>query len=180
MKLRQWCCWLPVPGKPLQAVLPSFFRYLLVALALAAAIYSFVLARAKWLFQQDTAISVPAAVELVPFDSAYLARLAAWRPAQKIALLRRAVELNPFDSESWIQLGFVSEFQQHDRAGAERFYLKAAEVNKTFLPRWTLTNFYFRNDQPKEFFRWATATLAITPYSPEPYSCSLAYRPGRR
>lgn len=152
----------------MQAVLPFFVRYLLIAGALAAAIYSFVLARASWLFRQDTAISVPAAVKLVPFDSTYVARLAAWRPAEKIALLQRAVELNSFDSESWIQLGFVSEFQQHDRATAERYYLKAAEVNKMFLPKWTLTNFYFRQEQPTEFFRWASATLAITPYSPEP------------
>ncbi len=165
---RQWFCWLPFLGKALQTVLPFFLRYLLIAGALAAAIYSFVLARASWLFRQDTTISVPAAVELVPFDSTYVARLAAWRPAEKIGLLHRAVELNPFDSESWIQLGFVSEFQQHDRAGAERNYLKAAEVNKMFLPKWTLTNFYFRQDQPAEFFRWASATLAVTPYSPEP------------
>ena len=155
-------------GKSLQAVLPFVVRYLLIASALAAAIYSFVLARASWLFRQDTAISVPAAVELVPFDSTYVARLAAWRPAEKIALLHRAVELNAFDSESWIQLGFASEFQQHDRASAERYYLKAAEVNKMFLPKWTLTNFYFRQEQPTEFFHWASATLAITPYSPEP------------
>ncbi len=132
----------------MQAGLPFVVRYLLIAGALAAAIYSFVLARASWLFRQDTAISIPAAVALVPFDSTYVARLAAWRPAEKIALLHRAVELNPFDSESWIQLGFVSEFQQHDRASAERYYLKAAEVNKMFLPKWTLTNFYFRQDQP--------------------------------
>ncbi len=168
MKHKQWFCWLPPPGKSLQAVISYLIRYLLVASALAAGIYSFVLARASWLFRQDTANSVPAAVTLVPFDSAYLARLAAWRPAQKVALLHRAVELNPFDSESWIQLGFVSEFQQRETASAERYYLRAAEVDKMFLPKWTLTNFYFRQDQPAEFFRWANATLAITPYSPEP------------
>ena len=135
---------------------------------MAAALYSFLLARASWLFRQDTAISVPAAVALAPFDSAYVARLAAWKPAQKIALLHRAVGLNPFDSESWIQLGFASEFQQRDLASAERYYLKAAEVNKMFLPKWTLTNFYFRQGQPTQFFRWAKAALTVTPYSPEP------------
>lgn len=168
VRLRQWFCWLPVLSKPLQAALPFFARYLLIACALAAAIYSFVLARASWLFRQDTAISVPAAVELVPFDSTYITRLAAWRPTETITLLQQAVQLNPFDSESWIQLGFASEFKQHDRASAERYYLKAAEVNKMFLPKWTLTNFYFRQDQPAEFFHWASETLAITPYTPEP------------
>lgn len=126
------------------------------------------MASASWLFQQDTAASVPAAVSLIPFNSAYLARLAAWMPNEKVALLQRAVILNPFDSESWIQLGFVSEFQQHDLARAEKYFLRAAEVNRMFLPKWTLTNFYFRHGNIDSFFHWASATLAITPYSPEP------------
>ncbi len=85
-----------------------------------------------------------------------------------MALLCRAVALNPFDFESLIQIGFRDEFQNRDLASAERYYLEAASVNKMFLPKWTLTNFYFRNDMPGEFFHWAMATLAITPYSPDP------------
>jgi hypothetical protein len=140
----------------------------LLACSCAAAVFSFWLARAGWLFQQDTAASVPAAVDLVPFNAEYLARLAAWKPKEKIALLHRAVERNPFEFESWIQLGFASEFQSHDRASAERYYLQAAAVNKMFLPKWTLTNFYFRQGEAEQFFRWAESTLAISPYSPEP------------
>jgi tetratricopeptide (TPR) repeat protein len=143
-------------------------RYLLVAGAAAAAWYSFLLARASWLFQQDTASSVPAALNLVPYNSAYLARLAAWKQPEKIKLLQRAIELNPFDFESLIQLGLAAEFQDHDIAGAEHYYLRAAQVNKMFLPKWTLTNFYFRRNDASEFFRWAAASLAITPYAPEP------------
>ncbi|MDQ2713044.1 MAG: hypothetical protein M3Y24_12590 [Acidobacteriota bacterium] len=146
----------------------SIVRYLLVAAVLAASFYSFLLASANWLFRQDTAASVPAAAKLVPYNSAYLARFAAWKSDEKIALLHRAVALNPFDFESLIQLGLNSEFQQRDASAAERYYLKAVEVNKMFLPKWTLTNFYFRLDRKAEFFRWASATLAITPYAPEP------------
>jgi hypothetical protein len=143
-------------------------RYLLILGAAACACYSFVLARASWLFREDTVNSVPAAVSLVPYNSEYLARLAAWRQAQKPDLLHRAVQLNPFDFQSIIQLGFLSEFQQFDNSTAERYYLRAADVNKMFLPRWTLTNFYFRHQRPQDFFHWARQTLAITPYSPEP------------
>ncbi len=135
---------------------------------MAAGFYSFLLARARWLFEEDTAASIPAAVQLVPYNSAYVSRLAAWRQAEKIALLHRAIKLNPFDFESLIQLGFASEFQSHDLKTAERYYLRAADVNKMFLPRWTLTNFYFRRDRIAEFFYWAKQALAITPYSPEP------------
>jgi hypothetical protein len=146
----------------------NVFRYALLACLLAAAAYSFLLARAAWLFGQDTAASVPAAVRLAPYNSAYLGRLAAWRAGDRVALLHRAVEVNPFDFQSWIQLGFSSEFQQHDLRLAETYYLRAAAVNHMYLPRWTLTNYYFRHGDEAEFFRWANASLEITPFSPEP------------
>jgi hypothetical protein len=143
-------------------------RYSLIACAILGAFYSFLLARAAWLFEQDTASSVPKAVELVPYNSAYLSRLAAWRSNDKVALLQQAVSLNPFDFESLIQLGFDQEFRKRDIQQAERFYLRAAVVNQMFLPKWTLTNFYFRHARLPEFFRWANAALAITPFSAEP------------
>ncbi len=37
-----------------------------------------------------------------------------------------------------------------------------------FRPKWTLTNFYFRQGRRQEFFRWANASLTITPYAPDP------------
>ncbi|MBV8570779.1 MAG: hypothetical protein JO319_09205 [Acidobacteriaceae bacterium] len=143
-------------------------RYLLVSAAIAAGLYSLLLARAQYLFQEDTLLSVSAAVRLVPYNSAYVARLGSWKPKERVALLERAVALNPFDSQSWIQLGLYSELQAHDLIAAERYYRKAAEVNHMYLPKWTLTNFYFRHGREPEFFRWAEATLAITPYSPDP------------
>ncbi len=143
-------------------------RYLLIVCAAVGACYSFLLARAAWLFEQDTAVSVPKAVELVPYNSTYLSRLAAWRSDEKVALLERAVALNHFDFQSLIQLGFDQEFRKHNLPQAEHFYLQAAVVNQMFLTKWTLTNFYFRHERIPEFFRWASAALAITPYSPEP------------
>ena len=146
----------------------STLRYLLVAAALAGAYYSAIFARASFLFAQDTAASVPAAADLVPFNANYVARLAAWQADKKEALLHRAVELNPFDFESYIQLGLTTEMQRHDPAAAERYYLHAADVNHMFLPKWTLANFYFRRERPDEFFRWAKATLQISPYQADP------------
>ncbi|MGA8030202.1 MAG: hypothetical protein WB992_23920, partial [Bryobacteraceae bacterium] len=124
--------------------------------------------RASFLFQQNTAKSVPAAVRLVPYNSAYVARLADWEPNQKAALLHRAVDLNPFAAESWIQLGLSAEMEQRDVALAERYLLRAAEVDRMYLPKWTLTNFYFRQQRANEFFTWAKASLAISPFSPYP------------
>jgi hypothetical protein len=143
-------------------------RYLTIVAAIAAAFYCLILARAAHLFALDTRASVPAAVELVPYDGAYTARLAAWRPAGRNRLLRRAVELNPWDFQSWIQLGLATEMQGNDAEEAEREYLRAAAVNHMFLPKWTLINFYFRQRRPSEFFHWANAALRITPYSSDP------------
>jgi hypothetical protein len=143
-------------------------RYLIVTAAITAAFYSLTLARAAHLFALDTVASVPAAVALVPYHAAYTARLAAWRPLERDQLLHRAVELNPWDYQSWIQLGFATEMQHANTQEAERDYLRAAQVNHMFLPRWTLANFYFRQRRPGDFFHWANAALQITPYSSDP------------
>ena len=145
-----------------------FLRYLTIVGAIAAAFYSLLLARAVHLFALDTQASVSAAVRLVPYNAAYMARLAAWRPTERDTLLRRAVELNPWDFQSWIQLGLSTEMQQNNAEGAERYYLRAAAMNHMFLPKWTLTNFYFRQRRSSDFFHWANAALQITPYSSDP------------
>ena len=150
------------------ASLSRVVRYAFAAVALAGAYFCFVFARASYLFQQDTAASVPAAVRLAPYDGSYVARLAGWQPDKKIGLLHRAVELNPFDADSWIQLGLAAEMEQRDTAAAERYYLQASKVDRMFLPRWTLTNFYFRQERSSEFFLWAKASLQITPYPADP------------
>ncbi len=146
----------------------STLRYLLVAAALAGAYWSTIFARASFLFEQDTATSVPAAVDLVPYNASYVARLAAWQAPQKEALLQRALKLNPFDFGSDIQLGLAAEMQRRDLPAAEQYYLAAARVNHMFLPKWTLANFYFRHEQPDKFFAWAKACLEISPYQADP------------
>jgi hypothetical protein len=155
-------------GNSLRSIPLFLLRYLLIAALIAACGYAVILARAGYLFHEDTAKSVPAAVALVPYNSEYVARLAAWQPAQRVALLHRAVALDPCDYQSWIQLGLISELQEQNIAQAERDYRKAAQVNHMFLPKWTLMNFYFRRQNQSEFFRWAKETLAITPYSSDP------------
>lgn len=143
-------------------------RCLLIAALLTGAIFCVRFARAAFLFEQDTAVSIAKAAALVRFNSAYVEHLAAWQPERKMALLQRAVQLNPFNVDAWIQLGLISEMERHDAASAERYFLRAAEVDHMFLPKWTLTNFYFRQQNAAEFFRWARATLQISPYSPDP------------
>jgi len=142
-----------------------FLRYLLIASAIAGAYYASILARASYLFSQDTATSIPAAVQLVPYNAQYVARWAAWDTGRQISLLQRATQLDPFDYQSLIQLGLHAEIVEADPKTAETYFLKAAAVNKMFLPKWTLTNYYLRRQNSSEFFRWANQTLQVTPYS---------------
>lgn len=152
----------------LSSVSLTIVRCLFVLAALVAAYYSALFARASFLFHQETLPSALEAVKLVPYNGAYVARLSSWQPDRKIALLHRAVELNPFDVDSWIQLGLIAEMEQHDIPSAESYYLQAWQVDRMFLPRWTLTNFYFRRQASAKFFHWAEATLEITPYPADP------------
>lgn len=137
-------------------------------MALAGCYYSALLATAAYVFDRNTAASTGMAARLVPYNPKYIARLSDWEPQQRAALLQRATGLNPFDSASWIQLGLLTELDRHDPQDAERYYLKAAAVDHMFQPKWTLTNFYFRRQNEDQFFRWARATLDITPYAPDP------------
>ena len=143
-------------------------RYTLILGALAASIFAFALARASALYEQDTATSISEAVHLFPDYALYLDQLANWQPDQREALLRRSVELDPFDYDAWTRLGLLTEMQNGDVAGAEKDFLKAAEVNHMFMPRWTLTNFYYRQQNVAEFFHWAKLALEVTPYASEP------------
>jgi len=163
--------WFFLPGNFQNAAsswLNAILRCLVVGAALAGCYYSALLATAAFQFDRNTAASTAMAARLVPYNSRYIARLADWEPQQRAVLLQRATELNPFDSASWIQLGFLTELDRHDPQAAERYYLKAATVDHMFQPKWTLTNFYFRRQNEDQFFRWARATLAITPYAPDP------------
>jgi len=144
------------------------FRYAIAAAAIAAGIYAVILARASYLFHEDTAVSVAAAVHLQPHNADYLERLASWQPDERKALLERSIAENPFNYDALIRLGLLAEMQDGDNAAAERCYLRAASVNHMFLPRWTLANFYFRQQRADDFFHWTWQTLAVTPYASDP------------
>jgi hypothetical protein len=75
--------------------------------------------------------------------------------------LRRATELDPLNSAYWIQRGVHAEFRG-DLKAAERFYLEASRVSRLFGPRIALMNFYFRQGDQEQFWKWAKAAFAIS------------------
>ncbi len=60
----------------------------------------------------------------------------------------------PRDPEAWIRSALEAE-AQHNPAQAERLLLHAATLSKTWLPRWSLANFYARHDKQQSSLEWA-------------------------
>jgi hypothetical protein len=114
--------------------------------------------------RQETVGGTEAAIALTPDQAEYHARLA-WlvsedNPQKAKDALRRAVELNPWDAGSWIELGLRAEAEGDDST-AKQCLLRAAEVDKKFLPRWTLANYYFRHYDAAMFWFWAKEAAAM-------------------
>jgi tetratricopeptide (TPR) repeat protein len=106
------------------------------------------------------------AMRLMPENGAYPAQLAdqiyAIDPATAKSLLERAVKLNPYDAASWIQLGLLCE-AANDLPQAEEALSRAANVDSTFLPSWSLANFYFRRENAGQFWHWAQRAAQMDP-----------------
>ena len=112
------------------------------------------LARADYLFKQDTEASIRSAIRLVPDGWEYYMRLAQFDPAHAQELLTNSLRLNRYDAQADIELGLQYE-ADGDYGRAEKQLLQAFEVDHTYLPRWSLANYYFRRDDMPAFWAWA-------------------------
>ena len=133
---------------------------------MAGIVWNVCLAVADLLAQSHQPANLRSAMHLMPANGVYAAQLAdefyATDPGSATLLLATAVRLNPCDASSWIQLGLLSE-AQNDMANAEKALLQAARVDATFLPAWSLANFYFRQQNAPEFWHWARRASQMDP-----------------
>jgi tetratricopeptide (TPR) repeat protein len=112
------------------------------------------LARADHLFRLDTQESIQTAIRLVPDHPRYYLRLAQLDEANARTLLEKALQLNQYDAEADVDLALRYEADgEYNRA--EKLMLAAFSVDHTYMPRWTLANFYFRRDDMPSFWSWA-------------------------
>ena len=129
-------------------------------------IWNCAFAIADLLARRNQPDSTRLAMRLMPVNGAYPAQLAdelyASDPAAAKSLLERAVKLNRYDAASWIQLGLLSE-AGNDLPQAEKALLQAASVDSTFLPSWSLANFYFRQQNAARFWYWAQKAAQMVP-----------------
>jgi hypothetical protein len=81
-------------------------------------------------------------------------RLAALDDADAQQLLETSIKLDAYNAQADIELGLHLE-AAGDYGDAERLLLNAFAIDRTFLPRWSLANFYFRRGNFPAFWLWA-------------------------
>src|SRR5450432_1438886 len=93
--------------------------------------------------RQKSIAGTEQAIALTPDNATYSVQLAALTfredPERAKAALQRTVQLNPWDAMAWIDLGLRAETEGNN-AIAEKYLLRAAEVDGEYQPRWTLAN----------------------------------------
>jgi len=121
---------------------------------------SLTLARADYRFKKDTEESVRSAIRLEPDGWEYYMRLSEFDRAHARELLTTSLGLNRFDAQADIELGLQYEAEE-DFGRAEKQLLEAYDVDHTYLPRWSLANYYFRRDNMPAFWAWARSAAAM-------------------
>jgi hypothetical protein len=121
---------------------------------------SWTLARAGFLFDQDTETSIRAAIREEPDAWPYYMRLAQFDPGNARPLIIKSLQLNRYDAQADIELALQVE-AGGDYDQAERLMLAAFDIDRTYLPRWSLANFYLRRDNLPAFWYWARSAAAV-------------------
>lgn len=109
---------------------------------------------AEFVFRKGDEQNIRRAIALEPGRAEYRIALADLLGPEGIDELERAVELNPWNAGTLIELGVRAEMRG-DVDEAERLLLQAAHVNRTYDPCWALANFYYRKGASREFWIWA-------------------------
>ena len=118
------------------------------------------LARSDWNFRKDTDQSIRTAIRMVPNGWPYYMRLAQFDRANARELLSTSLELNPYDAQANIELALQYE-ADGNFAQAQRQLLQAYNIDHTYLPRWTLANYFYRRGNMQEFWAWARSAAAM-------------------
>ena len=110
-------------------------------------------ARSDALLSQSTAESVRASIALEPDCWWCYVQLARLDESSAEQLLQTSLRFNRYNSEAAVDLGLRYE-SDGDLKRAEELLLQAFEVDDTYLPRWSLANFYLRRNNLPAFWAW--------------------------
>lgn len=151
--MRMVCCGLAMISS-LRRSAGNALRVVLAGACCCGIWSSVALARADYLFQQDTERSIRAAIRWAPDGWQYYMRLAQFDRAHATELLTTSLRLNRFDAQADIELGLQYE-ADGEYGRAEKQLLQAYAVDHTYMPRWSLANYYLRRDDLPAFWAWA-------------------------
>ena len=121
---------------------------------------SWTFARAGFLFDQDTEASVRAAIREAPDAWPYYMRLAQFEQGNARPLLIKSLQLNRYNAQADIELALQAE-EDGEYDQAEKLMLAAFDIDRTYLPRWSLANFYLRRDNLPAFWYWGRSAAAV-------------------
>ena len=139
----------------------SIVSRVLVAGACCVGIWSsWKLAWADHLFHQRTEESIRAAIRLEPDAWRYYMVLSQIDATQEEQLLMRSLELDPYNAAADIELGLYAE-STGDYGRAEKLLLEAFKIDRTFVTRWALANFYLRRGNDQAFWQWAHSAASM-------------------
>lgn len=136
-----------------------------------AAVWTLRIGIADIYFRRHSPADTAKAIRWTPGRADYQDRLAEYlsstdRRRANEALLRAAT-LNPYDSPAWIRLGLTDEEEGRLPEASRRLH-QAARVDRTFVPAWTLANFYYRRDDPGQFWYWIRQSVRFVPQNASP------------
>jgi hypothetical protein len=129
-------------------------RVLVVSACLWGIWQSWRFASSDDLFWKGTPDSLDSAIRLEPDCWWCYVKLARVDDNRAEALLQTSLRLNAYNSEAAIDLGLRYE-ADGDFRRAEQLLLQAFAVDRTFAPRFSLANFYFRRGNAPAFWIWA-------------------------
>lgn len=133
----------------------------LAALALlgVGAYRSAVLSYADRLAQRGGRTELVRAIALAPENSENYLRLAAADPQSPVDIIKTAIRMNPREPRGWLELA-AATIQSGDPQQGEEYLMRAAELDKTFAPRWKLAELYATTGNVAKF--WPAMRKALS------------------
>jgi O-antigen ligase/tetratricopeptide (TPR) repeat protein len=144
-------------GQRTAAVTAVPLRWIGAGAGFGGALAALWIGAANLYFLQDTPDALATATKLAPRDASYWLRHS--QLTGDLHSLRKALDINPNDADILIESGLRAEIDgKLDRAVV--LLTQAAAIDRTWLPRWTLANFYFRQSDEAEFWKWSKAAAS--------------------
>jgi hypothetical protein len=107
-----------------------------------------------WLLDSGKAENIRMATRWMPWSAEAWRLMPQVEPERAAAHWRQVLKLAPRDVEARLALAMDAELSYRPQE-AEALLLEAATLHKGYLPAWTLANFYVRQGNQPQFWRWA-------------------------